>query len=529
MSSEEVLYRLGSVARAALMPFVRVDDDGFVYFNFADPDAKRHMHIIKKLKSKRERRIDGKGEEAKTWEGEWVEVELHDPLKALELIGKQHRLFTERLEIGRTGEGSYKLASLPAELIAPDFLNVYRDIVQHKNTEYIFSGGRGSTKSSFISFIIVYLIKNNPLMHALISRQVANTMRDSVYAQLQWAIGELGLSDEFRCTTSPLEIEYLPTGQKIYFRGFDDPGKIKSLKPTFGYLAIFWAEEADQIKSAESMRKVEQSLRGGDEMYFFKSFNPPRSAQNWLNKYVKVPKVNQYHHTSNYLTVPKEWLGQVFLDEAEHLKNVNPSAYANEYMGEVTGMGGLVFENVVLRKITDDEIFGKDDGYGNKEGGFDRVLHGLDWGFTVDPAHYSRVHFDARQRILYIFGEVRKWKASNDKLFKSITDYGYDPKDLIIADSAEPKSVADFRAYGANCRGAEKGKDSVRYSMKWLENLTSIVIDPERCPYAAEEFSGYEYEQNSEGEFISEYPDRMNHAIDSVRYSTNMIWRQRGQ
>lgn len=422
---------------------------------------------------------------------------------------------------------------LPPDKLAPSFWDPYRDITQQRHTEYIFKGGRGSTKSSFVSLVIIYLLKNNPAMHALALRQVADTLRDSVYAQLQWAIGELGLSDEFKCTVSPMEIEYLPTGQKIYFRGANDPGKIKSIKPTFGYIGIVWFEELDQFHGAEAVRKIEQSVaRGGDDAYIFKSFNPPPTANNWANKYVLIPKGTQYQHTSTYLDVPPEWLGKTWLEEAEHLRVTNPTAYENEYMGIATNIGGAVFTNVEIRKITDDEI-----------AQFDRVLRGLDWGFYPDPFSFGVMHYDAARRTLYIFGEARYWKKSNEDAFKQLVADGLISKteykergetivsypDSMIADSAEPKSVGDFKAYGANIRGAEKGPESVKYSIKWLQGLTAIVIDNERAPYHAEEFLNYEYERTRDDEIINEFPDKNNHAIDDTRYATNLIWRKRGE
>ena len=418
------------------------------------------------------------------------------------------------------GDGDDKPFDIPADIIAPDFLDVYRDIKAGAHTEYLLKGGRGSTKSSFASLAIIYLIKNNPLLHVVATRQVANTMRDSVYSQFLWAIDELGLSDEFKSITSPLEIEYLPTGQKIYFRGADDPGKMKSIKPAFGYIGILWFEELDQFHGQEAIRKIEQSvIRGGDNPFIFKSYNPPRTSSNWVNKYVQFPKDTQYQHTSSYLTVPVEWLGKTFLEEAEHLKNVNPAAYDHEYMGVVNGTGTQVFENVKIRKITDEEI-----------AQFDNVKHGLDFGFYPDPADYGCMHYDAARLTLYLFGEVRAFKTSNRDMYDAIIKSKlYRNEDLLIADSAEPKSVADYREYGANCRGAEKGKDSVKYSIKWLQSLKEIVIDNVRCPYSAEEFLDYQYELTKDGEIISAYPDKNNHAIDSTRYATNLIWRQRGQ
>jgi len=437
---------------------------------------------------------------------------------------------------------------LPIGVIAPSFIDAYDDIKDHAHTEYVFYGGRGSTKSSFVSLIMIWMIKNYSSFHLLCLRQVKDTLRDSVYSQLQWAISELGLEDQFKCTVSPLEITYIPTGQKIYFRGADEPGKIKSIKPPFGYIGGVWFEELDQFKGPEAVRKIEQSaIRGGDIAFIFKTFNPPRTANNWANQYVRIPKENQFQHRSTYLELGGRvrWLGKAFVDEAEHLKRVNPAAYEHEYLGVANGVGSLVFENVQLRKIDDEEI-----------AQFDRILWGGDWGFYPDPADFGPVHYDAARRILYVFGEYRVWKQSNLDLYRGfVRKFNPGADAVIIADSAEPKSVADLRKYaadgvemldengnpvldskgkpvliyGPSCRGAEKGPDSVAYSIKWLQGLTAIVIDPERAPYAAEEFLNYEYERDADDNVISEYPDKNNHAIDRVRYATNLIWRRRGQ
>jgi len=410
--------------------------------------------------------------------------------------------------------------SLPADMLAPSFVDAYRDVRKKLHTEYLFFGGRGSTKSSFVSLVLVELLINNPEIHGLATRQVANTLKDSVYSQLQWAINELGLGDKFKCTTSPLQMEYLPTHQIIYFRGADDPAKMKSIKPPFGYLALLWFEELDQFHGPEAIRKIEQSvIRGGDLAWIFKSFNPPRTSGNWANKYCMIPKENQYQHKANFLSVPVEWLGQVFLDEAEHLKLTNPLAYAHEYMGEVNGTGGQVFDNVTLRKIPQTEI-----------AVFDRILFGIDWGFFPDPFAYTKMYYSAQQHKLYIYDEYRAQKKSNRAVWDDLVKQkGITPADLIIADSAEPKSIADFREFGASCRGAEKGPESVTYSMKWLQSLAEIVIDNERCPETAQEFIDCELEVDKDGEYISQYPDLNNHFISATRYATNLIWRRRGQ
>lgn len=478
-----------------------------------------------------------------------ISIKLHSAPAAIKNIGDYSGAFTQKPE--EDVSEAVPTISIPADIIAPSFLAPYRDIRDNKHIEYVFHGGRGSTKSSFESLVFIALLVNHPAIHGIALRQVADTLRDSVYAQLDWAINELdayypGLSDKFKRTTSPLEITYKPTGQKIYFRGADDPGNIKSIKPKFGYIGIAWFEELDQFHGPEAIRKIEQSaIRGGDTAFIFKSFNPPPTSSNWANKYVKVPKDNQYIHFSSYLDVPPEWLGKAWIDEAEYLKTINLKAYEHEYLGIPSSAGGTVFENVKIERISDEQI-----------AQFDHVLWGGDWGWYPDPADFGPVHFDAARRILYIFGEYRAWKQNNLELYKGIVNkFGLTAGDTIIADSAEPKSVADFRQYstegieavdengltmldakgkpvmiyGPSCRGAEKGPDSVKYSIKWLQGLSAIVIDKERAPYAAEEFLDYEYEQDPDGNFISEYPDKNNHSIDRVRYATNLIWRKRGK
>lgn len=409
---------------------------------------------------------------------------------------------------------------LTAEDIAGAFFPVYRAIRKHEYSEYALGGGRGSTKSSFSSLVLLMLLINNTDFHALALRQYANTCRDSVFSQIEWAIDWKGLTDKFHSTKNPLEITYKPTGQKIYFRGADDPLKIKSIKPRFGHIGILWFEELDQFAGPAAVRSIVQSaMRGGDEGVIIKSYNPPRSKQNWVNQEEKIRKENRMLHRSTYLDVPKDWLGSVFLDEAAHLKEINPTAYEHEYLGIAVGTGGLVFENVTLREITDEEIEN-----------FERRYDGLDFGWYPDPAHYNGMAYNPARLTLYIYSELRRFKTSNKQLWKDLQEEcGLTPDNTLICDSAEPKSIGDLRDYGAAARGAEKGPESIRYSMKWLQSLKEIVIDDRRCPYTAQEFLNYEYEMDKDGNYISSYPDQDNHAIDAVRYAMNRVWIRRGQ
>lgn len=407
-----------------------------------------------------------------------------------------------------------------SKLIAPHFYSVHRAIKEHKYTHYDLAGGRGSTKSSFASIEVVLLIIRNPNTHAVVLRKVANTLRDSVYAQYIWAISMLNLEQYFICKVSPMEIIYKPTGQRILFRGLDDKAKIKSIKVSFGYIAIVHAEEKDQYAGREELRNVYQSvMRGGDKFWIFETYNPPISQNNWANMDSLINRPDRLTHKSTYLEVPKEWLGEQFILEAEHLKSINEKAYNHEYLGMAVGTGGNVFDNVVTKQITDEEI---------KQ--FDRIYMGIDWGWYPDPFVWVKIYYNANQRKLYIFDEYRCNKKSNEETANALRkEKGVTNDDLIIADSAEQKSVADYRSYGLFCRGAEKGPGSVEYSMKWLQGLTEIIIDNKRCPHTAEEFLKYEYERTKDGEIISGYPDKDNHSIDAVRYAMSTVWKRKGQ
>lgn len=406
-----------------------------------------------------------------------------------------------------------------SEHIGSAFHNLAHDVFHHGHTHYDLSGGRGSLKSSFISIVVPLLLVSNPKTHALVLRKVGNTIRDSVYAQYMWAIGELGMAAYWDGKVSPMELTYRPTGQKIMFRGADDPMKIKSIKVPFGYIAVTHFEEKDQFAGREEIRTILQStMRGGSTFWNFESYNPPISRDNWANIDSLIDRSDRLCHSSTYLEAPKEWLGEQFLLEADFLKETNERAYQHEYLGIPVGTGGNVFENVVEETITDEQIRR-----------FDRVLHGVDWGYYPDPWAYNAVHYDAARRTLYIYDEMTEYKRGNEYTGKLLLEKKFPPDQIITADSAEPKSVADYRTYGLNCRGANKGPGSVDYSYKWLQSLVKIVIDKLRCPETYREFTKCEYERTKDGEIMSGYPDFDNHHIDAVRYGTEEIWKRRGQ
>lgn len=395
-----------------------------------------------------------------------------------------------------------------SQLIAPSFYEAHKLIKQHKYTHWVFSGGRGSTKSSFISIEIILNMMKDPNANAVALRKIGNTLESSVFNQLCWAISMLNVEAYWQIKKSPLELTYLPYGNKIVLRSSDDPVKLKSLKFIKGYARYVWYEEWTEFTNEET-RSINQSLlRGGNEFNVFYSYNPPKSMNNWVNQEVLIEREDRYIHKSTYLDVPKEWLGPQFIIEAEYLKKTKPKEYANEYLGEITGTGGNVFDNVVIREITNEEL-----------SHFDRIKDGIDFGFAVDPSVYTQNHYDKTRRILYIFNEIYEVGLSNKHLWEKILSKKISHSQ-ITADSAEPKSIAELNSLGQmTVLSAKKGPDSVEYGMKWLQKLDSIVIDNVRCPNTAREFISYEYERDKEGNFISKYPDKNNHSIDATRYS----------
>ena len=424
------------------------------------------------------------------------------------------------------------------DCIIPMYFDLLKDVFQHNHVHYVLAGGRGSTKSSFIGLTIPLLLMQNPTVHAACFRKVGNTIQNSVYSQVVWGIYQLGVEDLFnipKIYSNP--ITYKSTGQKIYFLGLDNPQKVKSIKPEFGYIGVTWFEELDQFAGERELRITTQStMRGGEKFWDFRSFNPPISKNNWANEYADLAETreNTLVVRNTYQDVPVSWLGQQFIDEALDLKEINPPAYEHEYLGVPIGTGGDVFQNAKdldMGRLTN--IYDK---YGNVIDTvplyktFDHIYCGIDWGFAKDPFRFVKMHFDKKKLDLYIFDEWTTYRTRNEdayrQLYKELKKIDNDQ--LVTADSAEEKSIMDFKAYGAFIRGAEKGPDSVRYGIKWLQGLRNIYIDKRRCPETYREFINYEYEQDRDGNFISAYPDFENHSIDATRYALETYWKRRG-
>lgn len=398
------------------------------------------------------------------------------------------------------------------EIIGPAFFKVHKHVKNNDYTHYWLKGGRGSLKSSFIGTEIPLGIMRDAqkglMSNAVVIRRVKDTLRGSVYEQIKWAIYMLNAQDDWDIPESKLQMTYKPTGQVILFKGADNPKKLKSTKVFVGYIKYVWFEECDEFESYDKITNINQSLlRGGPEYCVFYSFNPPESQRNWCNRQVLVKRDDTYVSHTTYLQAPPEWLGEQFLIEADHMKETKPDKYKHDYLGEVTGTGSEVFTNLDIREITDEEIQV-----------FDRLKNGLDFGYAGDPLAYVKANYDKTRRRLFIFGEVYGTRLSNAKAVKLIKEINPLNK-LVTADSAEPRTINEFKLLGLNIIGAKKGADSVDNGIKFLQDLDKIIIDPVRCPNAAREFNDYEIEMDRDGNLRGDFPDRNNHTIDAVRYA----------
>ena len=445
----------------------------------------------------------------------------------------ERRLRALELDVERRRESAAEIEGIDAkEYIAPVYYPLHDDVKAAQHQYYNLPGGRGSGKSSFVSVEMVDGIMKDPTgeSNGIVFRRTANTMRDSVYSQIAWAIDALNVGRFWHGSVSPMCWTYLPTGAQILFRGLDDPTKIKSIKPKRGIFRYIWLEEFSELPGENFNRSVMQSVvRGGDDFIVFRSFNPPISKNNWANIFVERPDPRAMTLHTTYLDMPAAWLGLDFITEAERLKEINPAAYEHEYMGAATGSGGEVFPNIEVRQITNAE---KD--------ALQYTYAGLDFGFAVDPACYMRVAYDEKHDTLYLLDEIYKKHCSNSDLADLIKAAGFDKKpqpdirsgifmdvivddtQVITADSAEPKSIADLRGRGLKVIACTKYPGSVNYGVKWLQSR-HIVIDPARTPNAHREFTSYEYMKTKDGEFLADVPDKDNHSIDAVRYALDRL------
>lgn len=382
----------------------------------------------------------------------------------------------------------------------PDILNV------------VAKGGRGSGKSSDISHIIVQKIIREPV-NAVVLRKVDNTLVTSVYEQIKWAIEVQGLSHLFRVKMSPLEITYLPRGNKIIFRGAQNPERLKSLKDSRFPFAIAWIEELAEFKTEDEVTTITNSLLRGEledglSYKFFFSYNPPKRKQHWVNKKYETifQPANTLVHHSTYLDNP--YISKAFIEEAEAAKKRNINRYNWEYLGHAIGSGVVPFNNLQFRKITDEEL-----------ATFDNYRQGVDYGYGPDPLAFVQWHYDKKRNTIYALNEIYGQKISNRELAKGIRTLKADR--FRITSEVSPKDVDELK-YEHNIpyiKQAKKGPGSVEYGEEWLDDLDAIIIDPERTPNIAREFENIDYETDRDGNPRARLEDKDNHTIDATRYA----------
>lgn len=402
-----------------------------------------------------------------------------------------------------------------SELIPRVYREFWADSKKQNHLRYVLSGGRGSGKSTVVGFRFLMDIIEMPIS-GLVVRKVGNTLYESVYNQLQECALLMGVYHLFHWSKSPLQITYLPRGNKIIFRGADNPIKIKSIKVAKFPIGIMWVEELAEFMREDDIDVIEQSvLRGelpkGCEYKLYYSFNPPKRRNSWVNvKYGDSNSMidsNTFKIHTTYLDNP--YISKASIDEAERMKEKDYLRYEYVFLGKPVGNGIIPFPNLRIERISDEMIMN-----------FDNIRNGLDFGFMTDPCSFTRLHYDKTRRIIYIFDELFRTQLFNHDIVNWIKAKKYD-RDITIGDSAEPKSIAEIRASGVNIIGAKKGKDSVEYGEKFLQSLEGIVIDPIRCPNTAREFETIDFAQDNQGNYLPRLVDKDNHSIDSVRYALN--------
>lgn len=408
---------------------------------------------------------------------------------------------------------------LPITDITSDFVEVYRlvqDVFEGRSNvrEIISKGGRGSVKSSFWAGVVYETIKHDKQAHAVMTRRYKTDLRGSVYNQFMKTVIRHGDLDNWDFTTAPMMARYKKTGQCVIFVGADKPISLKSYNLAFGYVKLIIHEECDEMAGVEQMDNIEDTfLRDDVPALDVKIFNPPKSANNFMNVYTEE-KANDpatYIVHSFYYHTPVRWLGQRFFDRAEWFKAHKPDYYRNNYLGEVVGTGGQIFANVEARTITDAEIET-----------FDGLHHGLDYGYE-HPQVLEVSHYDRDTDTLYCLAEVYSRQCKNSTFARKIRQY----KNVeIIADSARPDSIAEMRDWGffvtpaVKRWGGGRGRD---YCWEWLQQTTKIVIDPARCPRLYYELTHLEHEQLRDGSFSSAYPTLGEDCTMALIYGLNRV------
>ena len=391
----------------------------------------------------------------------------------------------------------------------------YNKFWNSKKRYVVCKGSRGSKKSKTTALYHITKIMEYPLSNVLVIRKVERTLRDSCFSDLKWAIHRLGVDAYWKATTSPMELIYTPTGQKIIFRGLDDPLKITSISVPVGFINFVWIEEAYEISKETDFDMLDESVRGELPEGYFKritiTFNP-WNERHWLkSRFFDRESDNVLALTTTYQC--NEWLDNSDIKLFEEMKKRNPRRYQVAGLGNWGVVDGLVYENWKEEVFTLSEIK-------NCE-----TVAGLDFGYTNDPTAFFIGFLNIEQKKLYVWDELYKKGLSNKRIFEEIQTLGYS-KERITADSAEPKSIDELKGYGLRVSPAKKGKDSILNGIQWIQDL-EIVIHP-RCVNFLTEIGSYTWKEDKFGKKLNEPIDESNHLMDSMRYALEKYIRNKG-
>lgn len=446
--------------------------------------------------------------------------DFSDQLKAMDGLEKALNIQAERNAKEEAIKNAQKNTwSIPIDDLTIDFVEFFRcchDSFKGDNDtrEIILKGGRGSIKSNAVAGLVYETIRNDKNAHAVYTRRYKVDLRGSVYNQFMKTVIRYNDLDNWDFKQSPLCAVYKPTGQMVMFVGADKPISLKSFNVPFGYVKLLIHEECDEMAGLEQMDNIEDTfLRSDTPALDIKVFNPPKSMNNFMNEYTEQCAVKDgtrvFH--SYYYNVPVKWLGQRFFDRAEWFKEHKPLYYKNNYLGEVTGTGGNIFDNLEVREITDDEI----DSFGY-------IYNGLDFGFE-HPQTFIRCFYNEDIDTLYCFYEVFSKHCKNSTFARKIKQF---MNEEIICDSARPDAIAEMQDWGFNCIGAKKRWGSGKgrsYCWEWLQQTTKIVVDPVRCPNLKHELTTLEHEQLKDGTFSDAYPTLGEDCTMALIYSLNRV------
>jgi len=403
-------------------------------------------------------------------------------------------------------------ASLKTSVHLPDIVGKgYKDFWEFKGRYRVVKGSRASKKSKTTALNIIVSMMKYPAANTLVVRKVFGTLKDSCYTELRWAINRLGVADYWRCRESPLDMTYLPTGQKIYFRGLDDSQKISSITVGVGALCFLWIEEAYEISSESDFDMIDEAIRGYVEPPLYKqitlTFNP-WNERHWLKKrfFDAPPNSEILAKTTNYLC-------NEFLDSADRkmfdtMRVTNPRRYKVAGLGDWGIAEGLIYENWEERAFDLNEI---------KRIPEIKAVFGLDFGYTNDPSALFAGLLDTGAKTLYVFDELYEKALTNKQIFERVRAKGY-AKERIRADSAEPKSIDELREMGLQgIRAARKGRDSVNNGIQFIQGY-KLIVHP-RCASFITEISNYTWDRNAFGEKLNVPIDDFNHLMDAMRYA----------